>query len=360
MDNPPVRKIVRESVILGGVIFLFAVAGGYAIEGLIIGIVGAFCFAIWEFYRARQATKPKAVTSSTLSGFTTLALVILVILSVPFIGLNLLTNGTASLWLILLVSLPFVGLVFYTGYAGLTLAANGDHRNAIRLYTLLLKIRPRSKYIYFVRGLSYGQVSDFANALQDYKASLQIDGNYPYPHVNKVQMEIALKDYEAAHRSLETALALPLAPLYHALLYVQRAGIYLMQNKLELSLNDVDKGLTLANGVKGAQTIEISAASTRALVYYQQGEYQAALTEWRNVRALQPDVLGAIAGEAIGLSALGQEAEAVTLWKTLAAQDRRYLDFNWLEAESANNFPPAVQEKILSEYQKLIRQVTQP
>lgn len=189
---------------------------------------------------------------------------------------------------------------------GIIQTNKGDYDGAIADLTEAIRLDPQAAYAYNSRGIARRKKDDLDGAIADYTEAIRLDPQYAFlacsnrgvARRNKGDYDGAIADYTEAIR---------LNPQY-ADAYANRGESHFASKQYELSLVDLRQASNLP--------------------------------VFNNTFPLSNFISG---GLAVTHHALGQVDEAKRLWRTLAAQDTRYKDADWVKQE-LNWAEPLVEE----------------
>lgn len=90
---------------------------------------------------------------------------------------------------------------------GYTLFLNGKVKDAQIIFEGLVAIDPRNDYYYRALGVVYHRQGDVERAIRQFTHALTVAPQSPAAYVNRAEVHISRRDYEAALADLSTAIA---------------------------------------------------------------------------------------------------------------------------------------------------------
>ena len=90
---------------------------------------------------------------------------------------------------------------------GYTLFLNGKVKDAKVIFEGLVAIDPRNDYYYRALGVVYHRQGDVERAIRQFTHAVTVAPESPAAYVNRAEVHIARRDYEAAHADLSAAIA---------------------------------------------------------------------------------------------------------------------------------------------------------
>lgn len=219
----------------------------------------------------------------------------------------------------LLLSSPFIFLIvlfIIWFYWGNFLIQLGKPNLAIAHYTNLLRLNPRSPFLYSSRAVLRLHTKDFSGAVDDYGKAIEL------VRTQKNQFQ----QLAGVHVTLDLGL-----------LYGSRAKAHIDNDDFEASIMDCDNGLALPNITSLAKSV---LHNNRGVALLELPDYEAALADFEDAETValtlpkpqQAFSLAVIRSQkALALYQLGRKDDAVTIWQNLLRTHPNYRNIQWLK-----------------------------
>jgi tetratricopeptide (TPR) repeat protein len=156
-------------------------------------------------------------------------------------------------------------------------AQQGEGREAIALFTLLIRHNPLSASNYNNRGLLYFQDGQYAEALADYDQALQLSPHLAKVYNNRANCYAALGELEAAIADYETAIDLDPTDIRTRL----NQGITFRElNLFEQAIESFDLALQISQFLNSTDDVVGIPAALEGHVYAERGRTYHYMGDW--------------------------------------------------------------------------------
>jgi tetratricopeptide (TPR) repeat protein len=184
---------------------------------------------------------------------------------------------------------------------GLSLANQGNYKDAVTAYTKAIKLDSQDAQFYFNRGTTYLDMNQFDLAIADFDKAIQLDPNYAKAYNSrgnayrdKEQYDLAIADYNKA---------IELDPK-DVDAYSGRGGAYYLKMQYDLAIADLSEAITL-------DPTHAFAYLVRGWTYDKKMQYDLAIADYSKVIELAPKYAQGYADRATAYYAKGQKDLAI-------------------------------------------------
>ena len=183
----------------------------------------------------------------------------------------------------------------------------GEYDNAVKEYSVAIRMMPAGAGPYVNRGVAYGAKGDDGRAIEDYDEAIKVDSRAIFAYNNrgiwyfhKGENNRAIEDFNKA---------IQVAPRY-ANAYSNRGNVYLRKGEYDRSIHDYDAAISLAPSKPFAYSSRALAHALIGNAHEAQQDATKAIEILRKGIAAH-DVLGsAYACRSVAHAVLGNQAEA--------------------------------------------------
>ncbi len=179
---------------------------------------------------------------------------------------------------IMLQGLPKTGQALAAKYlkAGKAEDDKKDYIEAIEFYTKAIKVNENFSEAYYCRALSRSANNEIDAAIDDYTKAIEIDSKYTEAYNNRGKLNYDRMNIEAAIKDFSLAVTFFPYDVSISTIYTNRGKAYQFIGNTEASIDDYNKAIE-------ADSHFIKAYLQRALVYYGQKNYTAAIADYDQV-----------------------------------------------------------------------------
>jgi tetratricopeptide (TPR) repeat protein len=187
---------------------------------------------------------------------------------------------------------------YYQAYDAMN---SGKYPEAAALFTAAITQKPEFTDAYYGRGFCYEQMGKYADAMNDYKKTIELDPNHSKAYNNLGVVYFKLyNDNDNAEKSFKKSMELSKT---NSLVYYNLASIYYNQKRYDEAVRYFSEALKLRPNY-------IEALNTRGLCYFWQKEYTKAIMDFSAVLSYEPNNSSALVGRAISWVTVNKYTDA--------------------------------------------------
>ena len=211
-------------------------------------------------------------------------------------------------YLIFILGLSLVPAALFSGskasdayYQAYIAMDAGKYPEAADLFTQAISQKPEFTDAYYGRGFCYEQMGKFADAMKDYKKTIELDPNHAKAYNNLGVVYFKLyNDNENAEKNFKKSMELSKT---NSLVYYNLGSIYYNQKRYDEAIRFFNEAIKL-------RPAYVEALNTRGLCYFWQKDYTKAIMDFSAVLVSEPNNPAALVGRAISWVSVNQFTDA--------------------------------------------------
>ncbi|MBF0473129.1 MAG: tetratricopeptide repeat protein [Nitrospirae bacterium] len=181
-----------------------------------------------------------------------------------------------------------------------------------------IKLNPQDAKAYFDRGVSYGKLGNYQQAINDYNKAIELNPQFANAYVHRGNSYADLHNYQQSISDYNKAIELNPQDVFA---YYNRGDSYYFLGNYQQAISDYTKAIELDPQFAIAY-------DSRGLSYYFLGNYQQAISDYTKAIELNPQFTPAYYNRGLSYSKLGNYQQATNDYKIAARLgDKEAQDF---------------------------------